>query len=124
MDRLAAALRMDPVALRLKNALETGDRIATTNQLIVGSLPTREVIESVAAMPLPDPGASDDPRHLPGGTGLTTPRSAVRRGIGFAVGIKNLAFSEGFDDYAEVRVSSPPTDSRCTPQRARTVREW
>ncbi|MEK7251721.1 MAG: molybdopterin cofactor-binding domain-containing protein, partial [Actinomycetota bacterium] len=103
MDRLAAALGMDPVALRLKNALETGDRIATTNQLIVGSLPTREVIESVAAMPLPDPGVSDDPRHLPGGTGLTTPRSAVRRGIGLAVGIKNLAFSEGFDDYAEVR---------------------
>jgi CO/xanthine dehydrogenase Mo-binding subunit len=99
---------MDPVELRLKNALGTGDRIATTNQLIVGSLPTREVIESVAAMPLPDPGASDDPRHLPGGTGLTTPPSTVRRGIGFAVGIKNLAFSEGFDDFAEVRAVLTP----------------
>jgi len=108
MDRVAAALGMDPVELRLKNALGTGDRLATTNQLIVGSLPTREVIESVAAMPLPDPGGSDDPRRLPGGTGLTTPPSAVKRGIGFAVGIKNLAFSEGFDDFAEVRAVLTP----------------
>ncbi|HEX5630904.1 MAG TPA: molybdopterin cofactor-binding domain-containing protein, partial [Acidimicrobiia bacterium] len=103
MDRLAAALGMDPVELRLRNALATGDRIPTTGQEIVGSLPTRDVIESVTAMPLPDPEGSDDPRRLPGGTGLTTPRSAVRRGIGFAVGIKNLAFSEAFDDFSEVR---------------------
>jgi CO/xanthine dehydrogenase Mo-binding subunit len=103
MDRLAAALGIDPVALRLKNALASGDRLATTNQLIVGSLPTREVIESVAAMPLPDSDTTDDPRRLPGGTGLTTPASAVRRGVGLAVGIKNLAFSEGFDDFSEVR---------------------
>jgi CO/xanthine dehydrogenase Mo-binding subunit len=46
---------------------------------------------------------STDPRRLPGGTGLTTPPSAVRRGIGFAVSIKNLAFSEAFDDYSEAR---------------------
>ena len=103
MDRLAAALGMDPVALRLHNALASGDRLPTTGQLVVGSLPTREVIESVAAMPLPEPAVSDDPRHLPGGTGLTTPGSSVRRGIGLAVGIKNLAFSEAFDDFSEVR---------------------
>ena len=42
--------------------------------------------------------------HLPGGAGLTTPRDHVRRGVGYAVGIKNLAFSEGFDDYADARV--------------------
>ena len=103
MDRLAAALGVDPIELRLKNALGTGDRLPTTGQLIAGSLPVRAVIESVEAMPLPEPEESDDPRRLPGGTGLTTPRAAVRRGIGFAVGIKNLAFSEGFDDFAEVR---------------------
>jgi CO/xanthine dehydrogenase Mo-binding subunit len=53
-------------------------------------------------MPMLD-SESDDPRRLPGGTGLTTPASAVQRGVGFAVGIKNLAFSEGFDDFTEVR---------------------
>ena len=103
MDRLADALGMDPIELRLMNALDSGDRLATTGQMIEGSLPTRRVIESLRDMPLVDV-ASDDPRRLPGGTGLTTPPSAVRRGIGFAVGIKNLAFSEGFDDYAEARV--------------------
>jgi xanthine dehydrogenase D subunit len=102
MDRLAEALGMDPIELRLKNALGHGDRLATTGQLIEGSLPTRRVIESLDAMPMLD-SESDDPRRLPGGTGLTTPASAVRRGVGFAVGIKNLAFSEGFDDFTEVR---------------------
>ena len=29
----------------------------------------------------------------------------MRRGVGHAVSLKNLAFSEGFDDYAEVRVT-------------------
>jgi xanthine dehydrogenase D subunit len=103
MDRLAEALGMDPVELRLHNALARGDRIPTSGQIVEGSLPVRDVIETLRAMPLPDPEPGDDPRRLPGGTGLTTPASSVVRGIGFAVGIKNLAFSEGFDDYAEVR---------------------
>ena len=105
MDRLADALGTDPIELRLKNALAPGDRLPTTGQLIEGSLPVREVIETLRAMPLPADEASGDPRRLPGGTGNTTPASAVVRGVGFAVGIKNLAFSEGFDDYAEVRAS-------------------
>lgn len=108
MDRLAAALGMDPIDLRLKNALAPGDRIATTGQEIVGTLPTAEVIASLAAMPLPDPLVTDDPRRLPGGTGLTTPSDRVVRGIGFAVGIKNLAFSEAFDDFSEVRAVLRP----------------
>lgn len=105
MDRLADALGMDPIELRLMNALGPGDAMPTSGQRIEGSLPTREVIETLRAMPLPDSDDGSDPRRLPGGTGLTTPPSAVVRGIGFAVGIKNLAFSEGFDDYAEVRAS-------------------
>lgn len=108
MDRLAAALGLDPVELRLRNALGHGDCLPTTGQEITGSLPTAEVIRSVAAMPLPDEGPDDDPRHLPGGTGLTTPPDAVRRGVGFAVGIKNIFFSEAFDDYADARAALTP----------------
>jgi CO/xanthine dehydrogenase Mo-binding subunit len=52
MDRLAEALGMDPVELRLKNALGHGDHIATTGQVIEGSLPTRRVIEALRDMPL------------------------------------------------------------------------
>ncbi len=105
MDRLADALGVDPIELRLRNALEPGDRLATTGQLIEGSLPTRRVIEELRAMPMPAGAEATHALHLPGGTGLTTDPGHVRRGIGYAVSLKNLAFSEGFDDYAEVRVT-------------------
>ncbi len=104
MDRLAAALGIDPLELRRRNAMETGDPMSTTGQVMTEPLPVRRVIDELAAMPLPEARSVDDPRHLPGGTGLTTPASAVRRGVGYAISLKNLAFSEGFDDYAEVRI--------------------
>ncbi|HEX7098847.1 MAG TPA: molybdopterin cofactor-binding domain-containing protein [Acidimicrobiia bacterium] len=103
MDRLAAELGMDPLELRRRNALATGDRLATTGQLIETPLPVVEVIDSLAAMPLlvDEP---ESPGDLPGGSGLTTEPHQVRRGIGYALSIKNLGFSEGFDDYAQARV--------------------
>ena len=105
MDRLAAALGIDPVDLRLRNALTQGDVLPTTGQRIDNPLPTREVIHVVAATPLPSDTDGGDPVwRLPGGAGRTTPTADVVRGIGFAVGMKNLAFSEGFDDAAEARV--------------------
>ena len=104
MDLLAEKLGMDPLELRRKNALLAGDPMSTSGQIIEGSLPTLEVIDAVEAIPLPDPLDDDDPRLLPGGTGLTSPRGSVVRGVGYAVGLKNLAFSEGFDDFAEARV--------------------
>ncbi len=108
MDRLAAALKMDPLDLRLKNAIGPGDVLSTTGQRIVDPLPTREVIRSVMSIPLPD--VTTDRR--PGGSGLTTPSSAVVRGVGYAVGVKNLAFSEAFDDYADARVELTPDGVR------------
>ena len=69
MDKLAAALRMDPVAIRLRNALRTGDRMIT-GQLITGTAPVAEVIRACAAAPLPPGGPSDLPEvALPGGAG-------------------------------------------------------
>jgi len=108
MDRLAAALGMDPLELRLGNALHPGDHMPTTGQQITGSLPTAEVIERLRAIPLPPDVAASHPLHLPGGTGLTTSPDHVVRGVGYAVGIKNLMFSETFDDYTEVRLLITP----------------
>jgi xanthine dehydrogenase D subunit len=107
MDKLAAALEMDPVDLRLHNALRSGDTLIT-GQVITGTAPVREVIQAAIAHPLPD--NVDDPVLLPGGTGRTADREHVRRGVGFAVGFKNLMFSEGFDDFstASVRVERGP----------------
>ena len=105
MDRLAEALGTDPLELRLRNALAPGDAMPTTGQVIRGSLPTARVIEELRAMPLPLAADPTHALHLPGGTGLTTDPGDVRRGVGHAVSLKNLAFSEGFDDFAEVRVT-------------------
>ncbi len=104
MDRLAHALEMDPLTLREINALETGHPLATTGQVIQTPLPTVEVIKSLQAMPLPEAGPSDLPTELPGGSGLTSEPQHVTRGVGYALGIKNLGFSEGSDDYAQARV--------------------
>ena len=41
---------------------------------------------------------------LPGGLSNTTHGEGVVRGVGYAVGIKNVGFSEGFDDYSTARV--------------------
>jgi CO/xanthine dehydrogenase Mo-binding subunit len=104
MDRLAAALDIDPVELRLLNALEPGAKLAT-GQVIAGSLPTREVIRRAAALAVPEPEALPrDAIRLPGGAGNTTRGEGVRRGVGFAVGFKNICYSEGFDDYCTARV--------------------
>jgi len=104
MDKLAAALELDPVELRLRNALAPGD-LMPTGQRITGSLPVAEVIERAAALPVPEPEEMlRDPIRLPGGSGNTTRGEGVRRGVGFAVGFKNIGYSEGFDDYTAARV--------------------
>ena len=117
MDRLAAALGIDPLELRLLNALGPGDTLIT-GQKITGTAPMTELLEALAEYPLP-PG-TDGPRtggsgdgvsgngaagaaaamSRPGGAGRTADDSHVRRGVGYAASIKNLMFSEGFDDYS------------------------
>jgi CO/xanthine dehydrogenase Mo-binding subunit len=52
-----------------------------------------------------EPVETPDLRTLPGGVANTTHGEGVVRGIGYGVGIKNICFSEGFDDYSTARVS-------------------
>src|SRR5207302_5967302 len=59
MDRLAAALGVDPVELRLRNALAPGDTLPT-GQTITGSFPVADVIRRAAA--LEPPPAEELPR--------------------------------------------------------------
>jgi CO/xanthine dehydrogenase Mo-binding subunit len=104
MDKLAAALDIDPVELRLRNALAPGDAIIT-GQRITGTAPVAAVIRACANAPRPDDPASDRAMLLrPGGAGRTADEAHVRRGVGFAVSFKNLMFSEGYDDYSTARV--------------------
>ena len=104
MDKLAAALDIDPVELRLLNALEPGD-VLPTGQTITGAFPVAEVIRRAAGLDPPEPEELPlDPMRLPGGSGNTTNGQGVRRGIGFAAGFKNICYSEGFDDSCASRV--------------------
>ena len=101
MDRLAAALGMDPIDLRLKNALAPGDRLIT-GQVLTGTLPVAEVIRTCAEHPSAAVW-SDEPMTRPGGAGRTADAGHVVRGEALAVGFKNLMFSEGFDDSSAAR---------------------
>jgi CO/xanthine dehydrogenase Mo-binding subunit len=104
MDKLAQKLEIDPIELRLLNALGPGGALPT-GQKITGTLPVAEVIRKAAALPVPDPEELPrDPMRLPGGSGNTTRGEGVKRGVGFAVGFKNIGYSEGFDDYTAARV--------------------
>ncbi|HYM96199.1 MAG TPA: molybdopterin cofactor-binding domain-containing protein, partial [Candidatus Sulfotelmatobacter sp.] len=105
MDKLAAALGIDPLELRLRNAVHTGS-VLPTGQVVGSTAPVREIVERLRAMPLPAaaPGSGRDPIGYPGGAGNVSRGEGLRRGIGYAVGYKNVAYSEGFDDSSEARI--------------------
>ncbi|WP_431944868.1 xanthine dehydrogenase subunit D [Actinacidiphila sp. bgisy167] len=109
MDRLAAALGMDPVEFRQINAMSQGS-VMPTGQVVDAPAPVAELLRRVKAMPMPpereweSAGGRVDIRELPGGASNTTHGEGVVRGVGYAVGIKNVGFSEGFDDYSTARV--------------------
>jgi xanthine dehydrogenase D subunit len=106
MDKIAARLGMDPVDLRLANALRTGS-VLPTGQVLTGAAPVREIIEACRDQGLPqaESPVGRDTLRYPGGTGNVTRGEGLKRGVGFAVGYKNVAFSEGFDDSAAARVT-------------------
>src|SRR6202158_772893 len=133
MDKLAAAIGMDPVELRMRNAMRTGS-ILITGQVVEGPAPVAELLERILAMPLPEtPSLSPsgergrergekagernekagvDLTQMPGGVSNTTHGEGVRRGVGYAVGFKNIGYSEGFDDYSTARVRLSVVDGR------------
>ncbi|MFI6786539.1 molybdopterin cofactor-binding domain-containing protein [Nonomuraea sp. NPDC050383] len=111
MDRLAEACGLSPVEIRVRNAVSQGSSLIT-GQVIDSPAPLAEMLRELEAMPLPGPlpeplppeRSGSDLRMLPGGVSQTTHGESVRRGIGYGVGIKNICFSEGFDDYSTARV--------------------
>ena len=110
MDKLAAALGMDPVELRKRNAMKTGSRLIT-GQVVEGPAPVEELLDRLKKIPLPPRGEGSgrgsskaDLTQMPGGVSNTTHGEGVVRGVGYAVGFKNVGYSEGFDDYSTARV--------------------
>ncbi|WP_030422900.1 xanthine dehydrogenase subunit D [Streptomyces sp. SCSIO 75703] len=108
MDKLADRLGMDPVEFRRLNAMEEGT-LLPTGQRVDSPAPVAELLRRVKARPMPperqwESSEGADVRQLPGGLSNTSHGEGVVRGVGYAVGIKNVGFSEGFDDYSTARV--------------------
>ncbi|MFJ1705767.1 xanthine dehydrogenase family protein molybdopterin-binding subunit [Kitasatospora sp. NPDC088346] len=108
LDQLAARIGIDPLEIRRRNAMTTGDPLPT-GQSVTCPAPVTALLEAIAEQPLPALPV-DDPEAdwlLPGGPGGAGDPAAVRRGIGYAVGLVHMLGAEGEDEVstATVRVS-------------------
>src|SRR5262249_18966162 len=111
MDECARRAGLDPVEFRIRNAMSEGS-VMPTGQIVDSAAPVAELLRRVRDAPLPARPASGgqagdgppDLRGLPGGVSNTTHGEGVVRGVGYGIGIKNVGYSEGFDDYSTARV--------------------
>lgn len=108
MDKLAAQLGIDPAELRMRNVMATGD-LLPTGQTVTCPAPVAELLRAVRDFPLPAL-PKDDPEDgwlLPGGPDGAGDPGAVRRGVGYGVGMVHMLGAEGTDEVstATVKVS-------------------
>jgi xanthine dehydrogenase D subunit len=100
MDKLAAALGLTPIEFRLRNAADEDDELPT-GQRFGRPAPSAELLRRLAEHPLPDLpiGAT-----FSGEAAAASRPSDLRRGVGWAIGFKNVGFSDGFDENSTARV--------------------
>ncbi len=102
VNKLAAALEMDPVELRRRNLYVDGD-IGPTQTPLPPGVSITGVVDACADAaawgdPPPDLGPVESFRTL------SSPAATTRRGRGFACGMKNVGFSFGFPERSEARI--------------------
>ncbi len=99
VNRLAAALGMDPVEIRRRNALREGSILATGSVVPPGCT-ALAVLEEAARR------AAEGPPHPPPTlhTSLDASRRRVARGRGLALSFKNVGFSLGFPEHCHAWV--------------------
>ncbi len=108
MNKLAGALGMDPVELRMRNVLRKGDTLGV-GTAPPGPVSIAHVISSAAGRAgwrqtptgwyCPD---EESRKTKEDGAGSLP--SVMRRGIGFAAGFKNIGFSFGYQENCWTRV--------------------
>lgn len=99
MDKLAEALGMDPVEIRMRNLLEDGMRAVTGNIMRHGTGIKKTLEETALAAGWRRTAAGWQKPEL----GIPS-APYKRRGIGIACGYKNVGYSFGFDDKSEAHV--------------------
>ncbi len=108
MNKLAEALGIDPVELRLRNVLREGSLLTTQTPLPPG-VSMAEVIEAAAAEANWGEEATSDERRATSGPplyhslfqSLPADPGSIRRGRGFACAFKNVGFSFGAPEQCE-----------------------
>ncbi|MFI1830043.1 xanthine dehydrogenase family protein molybdopterin-binding subunit [Streptomyces sp. NPDC020412] len=105
MDKLAAKLGLDPTDVRLRNVLATGD-ILPTGQTVTCPAPVAELLHAVRDYPLPalPKDSPEDDWLLPGGPEGAGEPGAVRRGVGYALGMVHMLGAEGADEVSTATV--------------------
>ncbi|NJQ01797.1 xanthine dehydrogenase family protein molybdopterin-binding subunit [Streptomyces zingiberis] len=105
MDKLAAKLGLDPAELRRRNVMSTGD-LLPTGQTVTCPAPVAELLEAVRDAPLPalPKDTPEDEWLLPGGPEGAGEPGAVRRGVGYALGMVHVLGAEGADEVSTATV--------------------
>jgi len=99
MDRLAEALGIDPVEIRMRNLLDVGD-VAVTGNVMTAETGVKETLRQAA---LAAGWRYEDQHWIRPDVGLPS-APHKRQGIGMAVGYKNVGYSLGFDDKSSAVV--------------------
>ena len=96
---------MDPVELRIKNAHVARHATCRPGQVVPAPRRSPSCWRSCApCRSRRTPTAAATSASCPAAPANTTTAQNVVRGVGYAVGFKNVGFSEGFDDYSTARV--------------------
>ncbi|MEJ5199927.1 MAG: molybdopterin cofactor-binding domain-containing protein, partial [Anaerolineae bacterium] len=117
MDKLAEALGLDPVELRLKNVL-TDEKLTSTGTPIPGGVGlTQTIIAAAQAAGWTQDaeghwhrpakraiGESANQRITNSPFAIRHSPFAIRRGVGFACGFKNVGFSFGYQENSYARI--------------------
>ncbi|MFK7802937.1 MAG: xanthine dehydrogenase family protein molybdopterin-binding subunit [Anaerolineae bacterium] len=105
MNKLAAALGMDPVELRLKNCLHE-ESIQVTQVPMPAGVSLPQVIQSCADKAQWDAGLPPitEEDHFQSFQSLPPEPTSLKRGRGFAISFKNVGFSYGFPERCEATI--------------------
>ncbi len=97
MNRLAEALEMDPVEIRLRNILQEGSLLSVGTPLPKGVSLSRVVEECASASGWQEPEQKEQ-------SSASKAQQHLKRGIGFAAAFKNVGFSFGAPEQCKATV--------------------
>jgi aldehyde oxidoreductase len=112
MNRIAAALGLDPVELRRRNALATG-LLSATGHRLGGGVGYRETLDAVGEAIERERRAVEAERADAGAVGRGENAPAPLIGFGIASAYKNVGIGKGLPDEASAAVEWAP-DGTCT----------